>query len=254
MAETNKELTTANTGFAIVDQPAARETMMAAFEQLGITENLLQRIKVPTGGMSAFQVDELDGPQVYQHIDVILIAIKGRQKAWWASSLEDSGGGAPPTCTSKDGIHGVGNNTIDADAPSAKHLCSECPWNQFGSSRFGSAKGKDCKDYSLLFFFRNGNRIPSVMTVPATSLKGLQNYILRLIDNGKRFEGVVTRLSLDQTQNASGIAYSKLAFGFESELDPASANQMVEIGKDFLGRIEEYDTFEEPAPAEGGTN
>jgi len=252
MADTNKELAIAHTGFAIVDQPAAKETMMQAFDQLGITENLLQRIKVPTGGMSAFQVEELDGPQVYQHIDVILIAIKGRQKAWWASSLEDSGGGAPPTCVSKDGIHGVGNNTVDADAPITKHLCAECPWDQYGSSRFGGSKGKDCKDYSLLFFFRNGNRIPSVMTVPATSLKGLQNYILRLIDNGKRFEGVVTRLSLDQTQNASGITYSKVAFGFESDLDPASANRMVDIGKDFLSRISEYDSFSKSTPAEEG--
>ncbi|MCH1569868.1 MAG: hypothetical protein L7S64_00870 [Longimicrobiales bacterium] len=248
MAEKKKNESTAlqsvePSGFAIVDQPQARETMLAAFDQLGITESLLQRIKLPLGGMTAFMVDDLDGQQVHQHIDVILVAIKGRQKAWWAKPLEDAGGGARPSCSSTDGMHGYGNNTLADDGPEGKHLCSECPWGKFGSNR-GGGNGKDCKDFSVLFFFREGSRIPAVMQVPATSLKSLQNYVLRLIDNGKRFEGVVTRLGLKSAQSASGIAYSMLDVSYVKDLDAEQAETMVEIGKAFMARMQDYNAFE----------
>tara|TARA_R100000808_G_C2141699_1_gene149515 strand:+ start:1174 stop:1932 length:759 start_codon:yes stop_codon:yes gene_type:complete len=234
--------TVADSGFAIVDQPEAKEAMLAAFDQLGISESLLTRIKLPTGGMTAFMVEELEGQQVHQHLDVILVAIKGRQKAWWSTSLEESGGGSPPSCASTDGITGFGNNTLDADALESNHACSECPWSQFGSARSGG-QGKDCKDFSVLFFFREGSRIPSVMTVPATSLKALQNYVLRLIDNGKRFEGVVTRIALVPATNSGGIAYSKLDLNYVKDLDEAAAASMVEVGKDFMSRIASFDNF-----------
>ena len=251
MAKKGTEVAKAvESGFAIVDQPQARETMLAAFDQLGITESLLTRIKLPSGGMTAFMVDELEGQQVHQHLDVILVAIKGRQKAWWSTSLEESGGGAPPNCSSTDGIHGFGNNTLVDDAVDGQHLCSECPWSKFGSSRFGGSNGKDCKDFSVLFFFREGSRIPSVMSVPATSLKALQNYVLRLIDNGKRFEGVVTRISLVAATSGSGITYSKLDINFVKDLDPASAENMVGVGKEFMSRISEFDNFSSTEGAE----
>ena len=67
------------TGFAIVDVPEAREVMIAAFDQLGITDRLLNRIKVPSGGMTAWEIEDLEGTHVEQHLDVIIIAMKGRQ-------------------------------------------------------------------------------------------------------------------------------------------------------------------------------
>jgi hypothetical protein len=230
------------TGFAIIDSAGARETMLAAFDQLGITEDLLQRIKLPTGGMTAFMVDDLEGQKVEQHLDVILVAVKGRQKAWWASELAEGGSGQPPSCVSTDGIHGFGNNTLNDETPATQHLCAECPWSKFGSARGGSA-GKDCNDFSVLFFFREGSRIPTVMNVPATSLKGLQSYILQLIDNGKRFEGVVTRIGIKQATSKSGITYSQLDLSFVKDLDAESAEAMVSVGAEFMNRIKTFDSF-----------
>lgn len=230
------------TGFAIIDQQGARETMLAAFDQLGVTESLLQRIKIPTGGMSAFMVEELEGQQVVQHLDVILVAIKGRQKAWWAKLPEEGGTGSPPSCTSTDGIRGFGNNTLKEDAAAGEHLCAECPWSKFGSARNGGA-GKDCGDFSVMFFFREGSRIPAVLNVPGTSLKGLQSYILKLIDNGKRFEGVVTRLSIKAATSKSGITYSQLDLSFVKDLPEDDAQEMVTVGKEFMDRIRSYEAF-----------
>lgn len=248
MTKNDKEIAVpAETGFAIIDQPQAQQTMLAAINDLGITEGLLQRIKIPAGGMTAFEVEELEGTQVVQHLDVILVAIKGRQKAWWSATVEDGGGGAPPSCSSTDGIHGFGNNTLDAEAATGQHLCAECPWGKFGSARGGGA-GKDCKDFSVLFFFRQGSRMPTVMNVPATSLKALQAYVLRLIDHGKRMEGVVTRISLKKAQSASGIGYSQLEIGYQRDLSEADADAMVNLGQQFMGQVQSYD----PMAAQNG--
>jgi len=236
------------TGFAIVDVPEAREVMIAAFDQLGITDRLLNRIKVPSGGMTAWEIEDLEGTHVEQHLDVIIIAMKGRQKAWWPTSMEDGGGGSPPSCVSTDGRSGIGINSLDADAVQGKHLCAECPWDKFGSSR-GGGNGKDCKDFALLFFFRQGSRIPSLLQIPATSLKVLQNYILRLIDGGKRFEGCVTRLGLKKSQSQGGITYSTLDLSWVSDLDAVAAESMRSIGKEFLARIDEFDAFADNADA-----
>ena len=229
------------TGYAIIDSPDAHEVMIGAFDQLGISDFQLSRIKIPAGGGMAWEVEALEGVQVHQHLDVLVLAIKGNQKSWWSTSMEDGGGGTPPSCSSKDGVFGFGINTLDAplDEEPSKHRCSECPWNQFGSA----GAGKACKDQSLLFFFREGSRIPSLLTVPATSLKGLQKYVLQLIDAGKRVEGCVTRLSLKKTQSQSGITYSTLDLSWVKDLDEAATEKMAAVSKDFRARIEDFDAF-----------
>lgn len=232
----------AASGFAIVDVPEAKEVMISAFDQLGISNFQLNRLKVPAGGVTAWEIEDLTGTRVEQNLDVIILAIRGRQKAWWSTSMEDGGGGTPPTCASTDGTHGHGVNSMDADASPGTHACAECAWNRFGSAR-GAGNGKDCKDHSLLFCFQQGSRIPSLLVVPATSLKALQGYVLKLIDAGKRMETVVTRLGLKKAQSQSGITYSTLDLGWQSDIDEEGAAQMVEVSREFLARLEGFDAF-----------
>lgn len=243
MTKKTTDLTAAApTGFAIVDQPGAGDVMRSAFDELGVTEDLLQRIKVPTGGMTAFMVEELEGETVQQALEVILIAVKGRQKAWWSTPMDEGGGGSPPSCTSKDGLHGFGNNTLNEDEPDTTRVCNECAWSKFGSARGGGA-GKDCSDYSMLFFFRQGSRMPSLLQVPATSLKSLQSYILRLIDSGKRYESIVTTIGLEQAKSKGGITYSRLKFSFKSDLSAEAAEAMKGLAEQFSKRINQFDNF-----------
>tara|TARA_R100000315_G_scaffold49000_1_gene23276 strand:+ start:778 stop:1527 length:750 start_codon:yes stop_codon:yes gene_type:complete len=242
MANKEKALAkTGETGYAIVDSPDAHEVMIGAFDQLGVSDFQLGRIKIPAGGGMAWEVESLEGTEVHQSLDVLILAIKGNQKSWWSSSMEEGGGGTPPSCSSKDGVFGFGVNTLDAapDAAPTKNRCSECAWNQFGSA----GAGKACKDHSLLFFFREGSRLPSLLTVPATSQKALQGYILKLIDAGKRAEGCVTRLSLKKAQSQSGITYSTLDLSWVSDLDDEAKAKMVEVSKDFRDRISDFDAF-----------
>lgn len=229
-------------GFAIVDSPEAKDVMISAFDQLGVSNFQLSRLKIPAGGMTAWEVETLEGAQVHQSLDVIILAVKGRQKAWWSSTMDEGGGGAPPSCASTDGRTGNGINSIDAAAVSGQHKCAECAWDRFGSSRNGGS-GKDCKDFSYLFAFQQGSRIPSLLIVPATSLKALQGYVLKLIDAGKRMETVVTRLGLKKAVSQSGITYSVLDLSWQADLDNDASQQMVSVSKEFLDRIEDYDAF-----------
>jgi hypothetical protein len=234
------------TGFAIVDSPEAKNVMISAFEQLGISNFQLNRLKVPAGGVTAWEIESLEGTRIEQALDVIVLAIRGRQKAWWRASMEEGGGGTPPSCSSTDGTSGYGINSLDENAEEGKHLCAECAWNRFGSAR-GAGSGKDCKDHSLLFCFQQGSRIPSLLVVPATSLKALRGYVLMLIDADKRLETVVTRLGLKKAQSQAGITYSTLDPSFQTDLDAESAATMVQVSEDFLALLEGFDAF---APTE----
>lgn len=233
---------TGETGFSIVDAPDAHEVMLGAFDQLGISNFQLNRIKVPAGGGTAWELESLEGQTVHPHLDCIILTIKGKQKAWWSTTMEEGGGGGPPSCRSEDGRTGIGVNTLEGDGVPEQHLCGECPWNQFGSARNGG-NGKDCSDFSLLFVFLEGSRLPTLLTVPATSLRVLQNYVIKLIDANKRAEGVVTRLGLKKAQSKSGITYSVLDLSWQRDLDEEGTAKMHQISQQFRERISQFDAF-----------
>jgi len=69
----------------------------------------------------------------------------------------------------------------------------------------------------------------------------LQAYVLRLIDGGKRMEGVVTRIALKKAQSASGISYSQLDISYQRDLTEADAEAMVALGREFMGQVQSYD-------------
>jgi hypothetical protein len=228
--------------FPIIDQPEAKEIMLGAFDQMGLSHHQLNRIRVPAGGMTAWEVETLKGTTVEPYLDVVILAVKGNQKTWWATPIEEAGGGAPPSCVSKDGRTGFGVNTLEGDATPSEHSCAECAWNQYGSSR-GGGNGKDCSDHALLFFFPKGSRIPSLLMVPATSLKPLQKYVLQLIDSGKRQEGCVTRLGLTKASSQGGITYSQLSLSWVADLEDKATATMTSVAKEFTSRISEFNAF-----------
>jgi len=229
--------------FAIIDDPEAKEVMLGAFDQLGLSNFQLNRIRIPAGGMTAWEIESLEGTTVEQELEVVVLAMKGNQKSWWAVPMEEAGGGAPPSCSSSDARTGFGVNTLDPDAKHGEHACQECAWNQFGSARNGG-NGKDCSDFALLFFFTQGSRIPSLLLVPATSLRKLQSYVLKLIDAGKRMEGCITTMKLAKATSQSGITYSQLDLSWRADLDEEAAASMRDVSNEFRKRISDFDAFD----------
>ena len=176
----------------------------------------LDRIKIPSGGGQAWEIPTLDGVEVSKSVEGIIIAHRD-PRSYWEQSLDESGGGSPPDCSSLDGRTGVGNPGGD---------CGSCQFAQWGSKEGG---GQACKQMKMLFILRADDLLPLAVFLPPTSITPMRKYLLRLAGKGIPFYTAVTKLELEPAQSKSGIAYSKVSPTFAGRLAP-----------DVIERVREY--------------
>ena len=185
--------------YAIMNGPGAsivRENL--AGDQ--ITAGDLPRIKTPTSGGKNWELPS--GPAVPEFEGIIVYS--ALQKAYWEGTEPTPG--TPPSCFGSldrhTGMwHGVGDPGGD---------CSQCAFNVFGSEiKAGGVegKGKACGDKRIVLIALPGSVLPTVLYVPATSLKGFKKYLLGL---DAPYKHVVTRFGLEQDKNSAGIVYSRV--------------------------------------------
>lgn len=187
-------------------------TSVAEFrENIGddiITPQDLERIKVPTGGMTKWEIQSLEGDsEMSADLRGILIHWK-TIRAFWQEAY--SGAGTPPDCKSMDGITGTGN-------PGG--VCSQCPFSQWDSDSKGGG-GQACKLMRVLFLMRENQILPVVIQAPPTSVKSFKQFFLRMASDSIPFYSVVMSLKLVQTKNKSGIPYSLIVPSIAERLDP----------------------------------
>jgi hypothetical protein len=178
---------------------------------------LFTRVKMPSGGSPAFEIenpDDPNDPEVVKSIEGVIVAHHATN-AYWAQGLEESGGNTPPDCVSPDGVTGHGDRGVDhstgeTDDPALPHDCASCWLNQFGSDPSG---GKACKNRRHLYILRSGDLIPLLLPLPATSLKAWRTFAVKsLMARGRHWYSVVTRIGLEPAQSSSGIKYSRATF------------------------------------------
>lgn len=188
---------------------AMAEVMKENVGQGGMTVFDLDRVKMPTGGGKLWSVPGLAGEEDVRTIDGIIVAWS-EPRAFWATSLDDGGGGNPPDCSSTDGVHGRGMYGVGSDAHSSGE-CDTCPMSEWGSKgelRGDDARGQACKQMRLLFMLRRDDLLPLAMFLPPTSIGPVRKYFMRLASRGIPYYGVVTTLGLEQTKNSGNIEYS----------------------------------------------
>lgn len=181
----------------------------------------LLQLRVPTSGGKLWQYDGPAGPVGKPDLDCVVLGYVGRQKAYYRAPIGEGAGNQPPDCKSTDGITGFGSNTWEASADS-HHDCLSCPMNQFGSSKKG--KGKACSDKAFVFLMFPDERLPRLLPVPATSLKGFQQYMLALANQGVRPHEVVTKLRLKEAKSDAGVKYSTIEPVIVGKLSPDQAS------------------------------
>lgn len=154
-------------------------------------------IKVPAGGGLAFEVpgDDPNSPDLQKEFNAVILYHHPLLSYY---KEKYTGGSQAPDCGSFDGVFGIGE-------PGGR--CAECPLNQFGTGENG---GKACKTKRRVFLLREGESIPTILTLPTGSLNDFSKYVMRLISKGKKSNQVVTKFSLTKAQNSGGIAYSKV--------------------------------------------
>jgi len=162
------------------------------------------RVKIPAGGGTVFEIQGEDGES--EMVREIIGVILHQHPAYALYHDRYSGGNNPPECGSFDGVQGIGVPGGD---------CATCPYNQFGS---GEGTAKLCKNKRQLYVLQENELFPVVLSLPTGSLRGFTRYLKSQLSRGRRLNQIVTRISLKKATSSSGIVYSQAVFGFEREL------------------------------------
>ena len=180
---------------------------LLAEELDGLTPSF-ERIKIPAGGGLAYEVpgDDPDSPDSVKEFKAVILyhhPINCYYKE------EYTGGNNPPDCGSMDGKIG-----IEAETGEVK-TCAECEFNKFGSGKNGA---KACKQKRRIYLLREGEALPTILSLPTGSLGEFSKYVMRLLSKGKKTNAVVTKFTLKKAQNSGGINYSQAVFAVDRQL------------------------------------
>ena len=200
-----------------------------AEEMDGLTPTF-ERIKIPAGGGISFEVpgDDPENPDSVKEFKAVILyhhPINCYYKE------EYTGGNNPPDCGSMDGHVG-----IEAESGEIKN-CADCPFNKFGSGKNGA---KACKQKRRIYLLREGESLPTLLSLPTGSLAGFSRYIMNLLGKGKKSNVVVTKFSLKKAQNSGGINYSQAVFAVDRNLSPEeqeNVGRMTEQVKSLATRV-----------------
>lgn len=225
-------MATKDTAIATVSQYAVME--VAANE---IAEMLLETsggqtispfdldvIKVPSGqGAPMWAVQTLDGEDAVKTIEGIMI-LSRTIRSWWESSIDDSGGGSAPDCSSQDGQVGIGAPKGHPDFVEGAYEvrysqdgeeirrgrfeCAKCPLAEFGTDARG--KGQACKQNLLVFMVRPESVLPMVIKVPPSSIRVMRNFIRSMMGLGIKPFGAVITLGLKKVTKGGSPAYFEI--------------------------------------------
>ena len=186
----------------------------------GLTPSF-ERIKIPAGGGLAYEVpgDDPDSPDSVKEFKAVILyhhPINCYYKE------EYTGGNNPPDCGSMDGKLG-----IDAETGECKN-CAEREFNKFGSGKNGA---KACKQKRRIYLLREGEALPTILSLPTGSLGEFSKYVMRLLSKGRKTNGVVTKFTLKKAQNSGGINYSQAVFAVDRELTSEELENIVPMSE-----------------------
>ena len=121
-----------------------------------------------------------EGENHLAEFEAIIVFAKNAN-AWYQGKY-DPRDPQPPDCASSDG------KVPDRGEEKQAESCKVCPRNEF--KKDGS--GKDCKNMKVLFLLQPGGIIPKTLSIPPTSLKAVNNYLMNLAASGVAYHQVLT--------------------------------------------------------------
>lgn len=185
--------------------PDAETMQFLADELKSIDSPAYGKIKIAGAGAGVFKVyapgDET-GASVSEVEGVILSTT--RTNGLWEQAFGANGAAdKSPDCYSPDAVVGTRRDTGEMCK------CAACKYNQFGSD----GAGKRCKNMRNVLILKSGDVLPSLLVLPPTALKAFENYRVKLLSKARcGVSGVVTRITLRNQKNPSGIEYSTPEF------------------------------------------
>jgi hypothetical protein len=160
----------------------------------------LDRVKIPSGGITKWMVDTLDGTDAVDELEGIIVHWATR-RSYWKQRTPD---GSPPDCSSPDGLVGHGNPGVQ---------CHDCAFNSFGTAvneKGEPGRGKACKEFRQLFILKPDSLLPFVVNASPGSLKSVDTYFNRLLGAGIKSTALVTRLGLTKERSKDGTDFAMI--------------------------------------------
>lgn len=205
------------------DQGDLMEILELNLGNKGLDRFDLDRIKVPAGGGTTWEIPTLEGVDETKAYEGIIVHWT-EPRAYWHIGFDESGGGTPPDCSSHDGVIGNGDFGPGSEENPTGH-CDRCPMSDWGSAP-GDRRGQACKQMRVLFTVRPDSMLPDAVICPPTSIKPMRQYFLRLASRSVPFYSVITRLELERTRSGDGIQYSRITPSLGARLEPEQVEQI----------------------------
>lgn len=169
------------------------------------------RVKMPTGRGKIFAVENFGEGDFETNEIVGIIIYQTPANAWWEAKFGSGGASVIPDCASHDGIK------PSPEYPKLQSKdCASCPRNKFGSAVDDSGNkmpGKACRNVKRLVILRADDpTIPVMLTVPPSSIKAFDDYMIRLRKEQRPYWSVATSLTLDTQRSKTNIEFPHLNF------------------------------------------
>jgi hypothetical protein len=187
----------------------------------GLDPSMLDVVKVPAGGATTWEIPVLGGEtEAVKDLVGVIVGVR-TVRSYFSTAY--SGTKERPDCWSRDGITG---DPEDPEAEGYGGRCSTCPKNQYGTKldKDGTVTdGKACSERMLIMLLRPNSMLPTVVTIPPTSIREIKKLMVSLTSAKCLFYEAVVNLKLVKDRSRSGIEYSKVAPSFVSRLSPEQA-------------------------------
>ena len=97
----------------------------------------------------------------------------------------------------------------------------------------------------MLFRSREGEVLPTMLSLPTGSLGEFSKYVMRLLSKGRKTNGVVTKFTLKKAQNSGGINYSQAVFAVDRVLTDAELESIVPMSEQVKALANKVTTLDE---------
>lgn len=169
----------------------------------------LDRVKIPAGGATTWEIPTLTGIDANKELSGIVIHFQRANARWEGDEIT----GTPPICSSNDGITGVGD-------PGG--ACVGCPQAGFEGN---------CKPTMRLFLLRENALVPMLVSLPRMSIRGFITYLAKLT---QPFFTTAMVFTLEKAQSKrTGAPYAKVIPHFSAPLD-ATAIPIINAYRDAM--------------------
>lgn len=242
MAKTEK-----NDELAIIENYPVMQMSQEEFSEI-VTGNIgdgetiaftdLPNIKVPSSGLTKWVVQGIDGQELVDELSGIIVYWRSH-RAYWPFKQEKAKTN-DPLCSSLDGKVGIlKEDHPNIDMAAKKGItgdCSTCPLAQYGSADEG--QGQACKAMRDLFLLRPNMMLPTVISVPPTSIKPHKQFSVQISSAASPYFGVQVGIGLMNDKNDNGTDFARMTFRTKGKLNPTELAMAREYHKSIKAMLE----------------